>query len=72
MNLREYLKELQELVNKNPQALDYKVIYAKDDEGNEYSPVSYSPTVGFYDPEEWKFDVFPCFDDIVLNAVCVN
>ena len=43
MKLSEYIKELENLVKGNPQALDMEVIYAKDDEGNGYQYVGALP-----------------------------
>ena len=39
MTVREYLNGLNELVEENPEALDYVVIYSRDDEGNAYQHV---------------------------------
>ena len=44
MKLREYLEALNQLVKDNPQALDMEVVYAKDDEGNGYQYVGYTPS----------------------------
>ena len=44
MKLSEYIKELENLVKGNPQALDMEVIYAKDDEGNGYQYVGCAPS----------------------------
>ena len=39
ITFRRYLKELNEFANKYPQSLDCRVIYSRDDEGNEYQEV---------------------------------
>ena len=45
MKLKEYLKELNKLIAFHPEAMNYEVIYAHDDEGNElYCAVSDSQT----------------------------
>jgi len=36
MKLREFLDQLNNLVKETPEALEYDVIYASDDEGNSY------------------------------------
>ena len=52
MTLEKYLKHLNKIVEKNPEALKYELIYAKDDEGNEFKAVSYKPSLGFLDDEK--------------------
>lgn len=56
-------------VNENPDALNLEVIYSRDDEGNFFSPVFYSPTVGRFNRSENEFD-----QESILkpNAVCIN
>lgn len=85
MKLKEYIETLQEFVKQNPQALDYKVIYAKDDEGNGYQEIHYSPSVG-HTEDEYHIEDFLTVeyidemieegdcekDDYPLNSVCVN
>jgi hypothetical protein len=44
MLLDEYLTALNELVKKYPNLKDAEVIYSKDDEGNSYHKVNYTPT----------------------------
>lgn len=58
MTLRDYKKLLNKLTRENPKALDAEVIYAKDEEGNEYGKVFYAPSLNDFD--EFK------------NAVCIN
>ena len=64
--LREYLEELNQLASDNPAALDMPVITSKDDEGNGYRNVHYSPSVGEYDGDDY------CAESDVENAVCLN
>jgi len=56
MTLEKYLKHLNKIVEKNPEALKYKVIYAKDDEGNKFSKVLYKPSLGFLDDDDEYID----------------
>lgn len=43
--LKDYLKSLQELIKKYPEAIEYTVIYSHDDEGNEFQKVGAEPTL---------------------------
>ena len=52
MNLKEYIEQLQEFVKENPQALEFDVWYAKDDEGNGYQEVYFSPSLKVYDIDD--------------------
>jgi hypothetical protein len=64
MKLTEYIEQLQELAQKHPNAT---VIYSKDDEGNGYSPVHYSPSAGEFKGREFNNDASK-----KVNAVCIN
>ena len=70
--LKEYIKELQNLVEDHPEAGNYIVITAGDDEGNSYTEVVYDPSIGIWDEGEWVplADLEDGVED--LNAVCVN
>lgn len=79
--LKEYILDLQKLVEENPKTADFIVITAKDAEGNGYEPIYYGPTIGLYDVEEddnnfisedqyHEYDGL--YEDSSSNAVCVN
>ena len=78
MNLKEYIDNLNKLVKRHPEALEYEVIYAEDAEGNHYDGVYYTPTIGFVcDGEfvaETDFEIEHVNYDEPLksNAVCIN
>ena len=65
MLLKDYLMQLIDLAKENPEALDYEVITAKDDEGNGYCKVHYSPAVGHFSDGEYS-------NEGVENVVCLN
>jgi len=67
MKFKEYLENLNELLKDRPEIADFDVVTSKDDEGNGYSIVHYTPSIGRYDNEEKEFK-----EEIELNAVCVN
>jgi hypothetical protein len=65
MKLKNYIKELAKLAKKYPNAT---VVSASDEEGNAFSEVIYSPSVGKFDGREFDDDVEPNR----VNAVCIN
>lgn len=78
MILREFLDNINKMVEKDSSVLDLKVIYSKDDEGNGYQEVYYDPTL-FYSEDDFTVsqedfdDEQECFDEeLVVNAICIN
>lgn len=75
MKLEKYVENLQRLLEEHPEYKELTVVYAKDDEGNEFHKVWDDPVVGnFHDGE---FIDVESFDDWYdehppINAVCVN
>lgn len=73
MKLKKYIKKLQKLAKKNPEALEYMVVTSGDDEGNNFNAVYFDPSIG-----HWSTDGFDVNDededdeDFEENAVCVN
>lgn len=79
MNLKEYIDNLNKLVKRHPEALEYEVIYVEDAEGNGYANVYYEPTLGCwgvdgYDfiPEDNFFEYVDEIEDLQPNVVCIN
>lgn len=68
MKLKEYMDNLNKLVKDNPEAKEFDVISAIDDEGNGYNLVFFHPTLGVYDGDEFNTDV----DPKKFNAICIN
>ncbi len=68
MKLLEYVEELNKLLSDHPEASEFLVVSAIDDEGNGFNLVSFGPQVGTYDVYEKQFDE----DGGVDNAVCIN
>jgi len=75
MTLRDYIEGLQEFVQKNEAALDWKVVTADDDEGNSYSETYFQPSAGKYEVREFvseeEYEDYE-IDEDETNAVCVN
>ena len=75
MKLKELLENLTQIVKENPEALEFDVIYCVDDEGNGYSTVNYTPTLGVYQNGEFWSD---CdlqdfnLEESQINSICIN
>jgi hypothetical protein len=71
MKLKEYIKKLQKVAETHP---NVTVIYSKDDEGNEFSELNYSPSLGnFWDDSFLSDDGTEEFkNEYEINAVCLN
>lgn len=68
MKLRQYMRQLVELAETDPDMLDLAVITSSD-EGNGYNQVHFSPSLGHFDGQE--------FDNSKEankkpNAICLN
>lgn len=67
MTLREFIANLEVVTNADPRTLDLLVVTSSDSEGNSFSPVSYLPTLGIYESNEFSADLSDS-----VNAICVN
>ena len=75
MTLKEFLENIDKMVKENPAILDMTVVTSKDDEGNGYNEVYYTPSTGRFEDrefttEEYYEDELP--NDWKPNAICVN
>jgi len=74
MKLKGYIKNLQNLVDENPKAADYKVVYAVDDEGNGFGLVGHTPSFGSFEEgdfvQEDNSEEFK--ENYKINAICIN
>ena len=66
MNLKEYADRINKLATKYPNA---KVIYSRDDEGNGYDEVHYTPSPCKFDGNDIEVDGLLVKD---INAVIIN
>ena len=75
MKLKDYIKNLQEFADKNPESLELDVVTSADDEGNRFNPVYFGPAIGHFDGENF-IDVSQYgemeYDDKMTNSVCIN
>ena len=76
MKLKEFLENIQLAIANVENWEELEVITSSDDEGNSYSGVYFSPTIGFFDKEDKEFyaEESERWDDVVLanNAICIN
>jgi hypothetical protein len=75
MKLRQYLENLNRLAKESPDILDLELVYAGDEEGNDFHSLNYLPTLGVFEHGEFYSknnleDTDYTEDDI--NALCVN
>ena len=76
MLLKEWLAELNNLIQQNPQILDYKIVTAIDGEGNSFFEVWNQASFGYF-TEDDDFVPVPQFAEWDIepeqaNAVCLN
>ncbi|WP_157966068.1 hypothetical protein [Cognataquiflexum aquatile] len=75
MKLKELLDRLNSITKENPQALDMLVVASTDEEGNSFSPLLYSPSLGVYDNgdfvSEKDFEILG-MKKSASNALCIN
>lgn len=75
MKLKEYAELINKIANHYP---NLEVIYAKDDEGNDFQEVVYEPSIGYFEEGEYtEFDSIEDDEQQFLNikncnAICIN
>lgn len=80
MKLKDFLENINQMIQENPDLLEFEVVYAKDDEGNEFDNITYEPSLGYFDVADWNFihkDNFEemqddGWDDLEVNSICIN
>jgi hypothetical protein len=72
MKLKEYIKELNTLVALHPEVAEYEVIYAHDDEGNEFQKVNCLPSLMLIDniDDDRYLEIQEVGEG--YNAICIN
>lgn len=68
MKLKKYIEELNKLTIAKPECLEFEVVTSKDDEGNGFDRVFYTPSTGSFRDGEWDGEA----DREEHNAVCLN
>jgi hypothetical protein len=74
MTLSEFKKGIDELFATRPELRDTQVIYSRDDEGNGFDPIIFTPSVGNYDGDSRGEFVDEKGErgNRTINAVCIN
>jgi hypothetical protein len=71
MKVKDYLQDLLLMVKLNPKIEEFDVIYSSDDEGNDFKPVIFSPTLmEVVDEKDVNLNVKT--DSENPNALCIN
>jgi hypothetical protein len=80
MTVREYLNSIILMVKNNPEIENYEVVYARDDEGNQFDKVIFTPTLmqmsNINDSRDLE-QVYIAEDSVMLpgedyNTMCIN
>ena len=80
MTLGQSIELLKEVIEARPEARDFEVIFASDDEGNCFQSVTSAPTIGQCSDEYFKefiaevdFEEYGEDDELPqANCVCIN
>ena len=75
MKFKEFLDNINKYAQENPDSLELDVVTSKDDEGNGYNMVYYTPSKGIFEDREFiSKDQLEDYerDEADINAVCVN
>ena len=83
MKFKEFVENCNKLLEEQPEVGDCDTVYARDDEGNGYQSIYFTPTLGIKESDDYCFD-FIALDNVKeepedydytekdLNAVCIN
>lgn len=81
MKLKEYLSYLKKAVDADNSLLDMELVYAIDDEGNDFRHVNFLPTLGIFkqgefiskdEIEEYNESYETEYSDNDINSLCIN
>lgn len=81
MKLKEYLSHLKKAVDADNSLLDMELVYAIDDEGNDFRQVNFLPTLGIFkqgefiskdEIEEYNENYETEYSDNDINSLCIN
>ena len=79
MNFKEYVDGLVKILEDNPELASSTPVYAADDEGNGFQAVGFGATTGNFDGD-YRGEFISAadlasdeeYEDLAINAVCVN
>ena len=67
MKLKDYLEKINKLIEENPEAAEFNVMYSMDDEGNGYCYVYYDPSLMHYNKNTGEMSKKSEINVIVIN-----
>ena len=66
MKFKDFVASCQKLLEDNPSYGEFPVVYSRDEEGNGFERVFYSPSSGVFEDGDFEDDT------LMPNAVCIN
>ena len=69
MTLKEYVENLNDFLEENPEAKELPVVYASDPEGNDWHNVQSTPCLIQKDENSWRLTTYTIEK---ANEVCIN
>ena len=72
MILKDFLENINKLVEENPGLLDKKVIYSIDDEWNAFKNIHYTPSIWMIDKENEFIQNTDEEFEWEINCICIN
>ena len=77
MKLKQYIKNLNDLVRDKPELLQYDVLHSRDEEGNGYEKIYYEPSLGHLEGGVFEVGQYykenpEEYEGFEINAICIN
>ncbi len=68
MTLQEFVNNLNDLLETNPEAAQFKVVYSSGGEGNVYDDVYFGPSIGIYEDSDHCYYTY--YDETGMEKRC--
>jgi hypothetical protein len=81
ITFKEFVDNCLELLKERPETANFKVVYASDEEGNNFDGVYWKPSVGYFHHRDFEQESQVADEDLSKderedrhesNAVCIN
>ena len=83
MKFKEFVENCNKLLEEKPEIGEFDAVYAKDDEGNGYQTIYFTPTIGIKESDDYNFDFISLenireepeeydYTEKDVNAICIN
>jgi len=72
MKLKEWLDDLNAMIEKNPELLNYEICTSSDDEGNSYNAVYYNASTGIWTEDDEFISDENIGDETGAKVICLN